>query len=74
MFARCSMLDDLITDEVKALFMAEPPEYVASDDLSWLNDLIVPGYWPGYKHKRRVRMAYAPPLSGVPGRTCHQVQ
>ena len=34
------MLDDLITDEVKALFMAEPPEYVVSDDLSWLNDLI----------------------------------
>ncbi len=35
-----SMLDDLITDEVKALFMAEPPEYVVADDLSWLNNLI----------------------------------
>jgi hypothetical protein len=35
-----SMLDDLITDDVKALFVADPPEYVVSDDLSWLDDLI----------------------------------
>ena len=35
-----TMLNDLITDEVRALFVAEPPEYVVSDDLGWLDDLI----------------------------------
>lgn len=37
------MLHDLITDEVKALFVADPPEYVVCDDLSWLDDLIFRG-------------------------------
>lgn len=35
-----SLLEDLITDEVKALFVTAPPGHVVSDDLSWLDDLI----------------------------------
>ncbi len=34
------MLADHITDDVKAEFMRNPPEYVVSDDLSWLDDII----------------------------------
>lgn len=34
------MLSDLITDEVRAEFLASPPEYVVSDDLSWLDTII----------------------------------
>ena len=34
------MLGDLVTDEVRAEFVRHPPEYVVSDDLSWLDDLI----------------------------------
>lgn len=34
------MLGDLITDEVRAEFIRNPPEYVVSDDLSWLDDII----------------------------------
>ncbi len=34
------MLGDFITEEVKAEFVRDPPEYVVSDDLSWLDNLI----------------------------------
>ena len=34
------MLGDFITEEVKAEFVRHPPEYVFSDDLSWLDNLI----------------------------------
>jgi len=34
------MLDDVITDRVRSEFMCNPPEYVVSDDLSWLDDII----------------------------------
>lgn len=34
------MLADHITDDVKAEFVRNPPEYVVSDDLSWLDDII----------------------------------
>jgi hypothetical protein len=33
-------LDDIVTPEVKAEFLANPPEYVVSDDLSWLDDIV----------------------------------
>jgi hypothetical protein len=35
-----TMLSDLVTDEVKREFRENPPEYVVSDNLSWLDDLI----------------------------------
>lgn len=34
------MLEDLITAEVKDAFVGDPPEYVVSDDLSWLDGII----------------------------------
>lgn len=34
------MLADYITDDVKAEFVRNPPEYVVSDDLGWLDDII----------------------------------
>jgi hypothetical protein len=34
------LLSDLITDEVKEAFKRNPPEYVVSDDLTWLNDIV----------------------------------
>lgn len=34
------LLSDCATDEVKAAFVSNPPEWVVSDDLSWLDDLI----------------------------------
>src|SRR3546814_621730 len=34
------ILADVVTDEVKAEFVRNPPEYVVSDDLSWLDDLV----------------------------------
>lgn len=35
-----SLLGDVITDDVKLAFKEAPPEFVVSDDLSWLDDLI----------------------------------
>lgn len=35
------MIADVVTEEVCNEFVADPPEYVVSDDLSWLNDLIL---------------------------------
>jgi len=35
-----TMLRDYVTDEVKAEFIHNPPEFVVSDDLSWLDDII----------------------------------
>jgi hypothetical protein len=34
------MLADYITDDVKAEFVRNPSEYVVSDDLGWLDDII----------------------------------
>ena len=34
------LLSDILTEEVKTEFAADPPEYVVSDDLTWLDDLI----------------------------------
>lgn len=34
------MLGDVITEEVRAEFMRHPPEYIVSDDLGWLDDII----------------------------------
>ena len=34
------MLEDLITAEVKDAFVGDPPEYVVSDDLSWLDEIM----------------------------------
>jgi len=35
------MLDDVIPEDVRSSFADNPPEYVVSDDLSWLDDLIL---------------------------------
>lgn len=35
------MIADVVTAEVRDQFVADPPEYVVSDDLSWLDDLIL---------------------------------
>lgn len=35
------MIADVATAEVRDQFVADPPEYVVSDDLSWLDDLIL---------------------------------
>ena len=35
-----SLLGDVITQDVKLAFKEAPPEFVVSDDLSWLDDLI----------------------------------
>lgn len=34
------MLEDFVAEDVKAEFVRHPPEYVVSDDLSWLDELI----------------------------------
>ncbi len=34
------LLTPVITDEVKTTFLASPPEYLVSDDLSWLDDIV----------------------------------
>lgn len=34
------MLEDIVTAEVKEEFISNPPEYVVSDDLSWLDQII----------------------------------
>lgn len=34
------MLADVITDEVKEEYLRNPPEYVVSDDLSWLDEIV----------------------------------
>jgi len=34
------MLGDVITDDVRATFVRRPPEYIVSDNLGWLDDLI----------------------------------
>lgn len=45
------MLSDFITDDVKEEFLADLPEYVVCDDLSWLDEIIerVIGEWPDIK-------------------------
>ena len=45
------MLSDYLSDEVKSAFLRELPEYVVSDDLSWLDEIIerVHGEWPEIK-------------------------
>ena len=35
-----NMLGDLITEDVKVEFQHNHPEYITSDDLSWLDDII----------------------------------
>lgn len=42
-----SMMGDVITEEVKDEFIRNPPEFLASDDLSWLDEIIesVTGGW-----------------------------
>ena len=35
------LLDDLVTEKVKQSFRRNPPEYVVSDDLSWLNGIVL---------------------------------
>nr|WP_319382362.1 hypothetical protein [uncultured Roseibium sp.] len=34
------LLTPVITEEVKSTFLAAPPEYLVSDDLSWLDDIV----------------------------------
>jgi len=36
----CRMLADIVTEDVRAAFVANPSEYVVSDDLGWLDDLV----------------------------------
>lgn len=35
------MIGDVATEAVREEFVADPPEYIVSDDLSWLDDLIL---------------------------------
>ena len=35
------MLGDVLTDAVREQFKRNPPEYVVSDDLTWLNDIVL---------------------------------
>lgn len=35
------MIEDVVTREVRAEFVRNPPEYVVSDDLSWLDDIVL---------------------------------
>lgn len=35
------LLSDIVTDKVRQEFKRNPPEYVVSDDLSWLNDIVL---------------------------------
>lgn len=35
-----SMLSDIVTEDVRAAFVLDPPEYIVSDDLSWLNAIV----------------------------------
>lgn len=35
------MLGDVVTEDVRVAFIDDPPEYVVSDDLSWLDDIIL---------------------------------
>lgn len=34
------LLSDVLTEDVRREFLRDPPEYVVSDDLSWLDDII----------------------------------
>ncbi len=34
-------IGDVVTDEVKAEFLRDPPDYIVSDDLGWLDDIIL---------------------------------
>lgn len=34
------LISDYITQDVKAAFTGAPPEYLVSDDLSWLNQIV----------------------------------
>lgn len=34
------LLSDVVTEDVKAAFVEQPPEYVVSDDLTWLDEII----------------------------------
>jgi hypothetical protein len=53
------MLDDQLTDDVQAAFLDDVPEYVVSDDLSWLDDIIgkVEGSRPDIKSLAADRLA-----------------
>jgi hypothetical protein len=46
-----SIIGDLITKEVKAEFIRNPPKFIASDNLSWLDEVIeaVTGEWCNIK-------------------------
>lgn len=53
------LLSDFITEEVKEEFKRNPPEYVVSDDLTWLNDIVydVTGEVVEMKELTAVRLA-----------------
>ena len=36
-----TLIGDIVTDAVKEAFKRYPPEYVVSDDLSWLNEIVL---------------------------------
>lgn len=36
-----TMIADLVTDEVRAAFVRRPPEFLVSDDLTWLDEVIL---------------------------------
>ena len=35
-----TLIDDVITNQVKAAFKRNPPDYLVSDDLTWLNEIV----------------------------------
>lgn len=35
-----ALLAELVNDDVRSAFIADPPEYIVSDDLSWLDSII----------------------------------
>ncbi len=36
-----NLLSDVVDESVKSAFLARPPEYVVSDDLSWLDEIVL---------------------------------
>ncbi|GAA0284367.1 hypothetical protein [Rhodovulum strictum] len=54
------VLSDYITDDVKAAFLDDLPEYIVSDDLSWLDTIIerVVGEWPDIKEVTADRLVH----------------
>ena len=68
------MLGDLITEDVKVEFQHNHPEYITSDDLSWLDDIIfdVTGAVSDIKTTAADRLSVE--FTAFPGSACDAVR